>query len=119
MLGLGSLRLKIVAFTLLSLIGGLSQAVLLVLISEVAVAGVEGRHSFHALGRTLSSTDAIILAFVALTIFFVTSVFGALLSTSVSAQALTAARERASSPGSSGPTGPCSPPSGSGTCNRS
>ena len=31
-LGLGSLRLKIIAFTLLSLIGGLSQAVLLVLV---------------------------------------------------------------------------------------
>ena len=39
-LGLGSLRRKIVVFTLLSLIGGLSQAVVLVVISEVAVTGV-------------------------------------------------------------------------------
>ena len=89
-LGLGSLRLKIVAFTLLSLVGGLSQAVLLVLISEVAVAEVEGKHSVHALGPLLltderdhrrrswpwrSSSS--------------TSIVGTLLSTSVSEQALT------------------------------
>jgi ATP-binding cassette, subfamily B, bacterial len=93
-LGLGSLRLKIVAFTLLSLIGGLSQAVLLVLISEVAVAEVEGKHSIHALGRSFSPTSAIIVSFLALALFFSTSVFGTLLSTSASEQALTVTRTR-------------------------
>jgi ABC-type multidrug transport system fused ATPase/permease subunit len=93
-LGLGSLRLKIVAFTLLSLIGGLSQAVLLVLISEVAVAEVEGKHSIHALGRSFSPTSAIIVSFLALALFLSTSVFGTLLSTSASEQALTVTRAR-------------------------
>jgi ATP-binding cassette, subfamily B, bacterial len=93
-LGLGSLRLKIVAFTLLSLIGGLSQAVLLVLISEVAVAEVEGKHSIHALGRSFSPTSAIIVSFVALALFLSTSIFGTLLSTSASEQALTVTRTR-------------------------
>ena len=55
-LGVGSMRLKIVAFSLLSLVGGLSQAAVLVLISEVAVAEVQGKHSIHALGHSLSPT---------------------------------------------------------------
>jgi ABC-type multidrug transport system fused ATPase/permease subunit len=93
-LGLGSLRLKIIAFTLLSLIGGLSQAVLLVLVSEVAVAEVEGKHSIHALGHSFSPTDAIIVSFLALALFFSTSLIGTLVSTSVSEQALTVTRTR-------------------------
>ena len=93
-LGLGSLRLKIVAFTFLSLIGGLSQAVLLVLISEVAVAEVEGKHSIHALGHSFSSTDAIIVVVPGIGTLLLHHDLGALLSTSVSAQALTATRTR-------------------------
>jgi ABC-type multidrug transport system fused ATPase/permease subunit len=93
-LGLGSLRQRIVAFTLLSLVGGLSQAVLLVLISEVAVAEVEGKHSIHALGGSFSPTSAIIVSFLALLLFLSTSIVGALLSTSVSEQALTGTRTR-------------------------
>jgi ATP-binding cassette, subfamily B, bacterial len=93
-LGLGSLRLKIVAFTLLSLVGGLSQAVLLVLISAVAVAEVEGKHSIHALGRSFSPTSAILISFLALAIFLSTSIFGTLISTSVSEAALTQTRKR-------------------------
>ena len=93
-LGVGSLRLRIVGFTVLSLVGGLSQAVLLVLISEVAVAEVEGKHSIHALGGSFSPTSAIIVSFLALALFMSTSIFGALLSTSVSEQALTVTRTR-------------------------
>ena len=93
-LGLGSLRLKIATFSLCSLIGGLSQAVLLVLISEVAVAEVEGKHSIHALGQSLSPTDAIIASFLALALFLTTSIFGTLVSTSVSERALTMTRTR-------------------------
>ncbi len=93
-LGLGSLRLRIAAFTFFSLVGGLSQAVLLVLVSEVAVAEVEGKHSIHALGRSFSPTSAIIVSFLALVLFFSTSIAGAFLSTSVSEQALTMTRTR-------------------------
>ena len=70
-LDLGSLRLKILAFTLLSLIGALSQAVILLVISEVLVAGVEGRHSIHPpFGPSFTSTSAMIVALVALVLFF-------------------------------------------------
>jgi ATP-binding cassette subfamily B protein len=93
-LGVGSMRLKIVAFSLLSLVGGLSQAFLLVLISEVAVAEVQGKHSIHALGHYFSPTIAIIASFVALGAFLCTNILGALISTSVSAQALTMTRTR-------------------------
>ncbi len=93
-LGVGSMRLKIAAFTLLSLIGGLSQALLLVLISEVAVSEVQRKHSIHALGRSFSPTIAIVASFVALGFFLVTNIGGALISTSVSAQALTMTRNR-------------------------
>jgi ATP-binding cassette, subfamily B, bacterial len=91
-LGLGALRLKIVVFTLLSLVSGLSQALVLVLISEVAVNGVEGKHSTHALGHSLTPTDAIIVSFLALLVFSATSIIGTLLATSVSEQALTVTR---------------------------
>lgn len=93
-LDLGALRLKIVFFTLLSLVGGLSQAALLVLISEVAVAEVQGKHSIHALGTSFSSTEAIIFSFVALALFFSTSIVGTLLSTSAAERALTVTRTR-------------------------
>ncbi|MGA2835229.1 MAG: ABC transporter ATP-binding protein [Acidimicrobiales bacterium] len=93
-LGLGSLRLQIVAFTTLSLVGGLSQAVLLVLISEVAVAEVEGKHSIHALGGSFSPTSAILVSVLALLLFLSTSILGVLLSTSVQEQALTLTRTR-------------------------
>ncbi|MGD0881308.1 MAG: ABC transporter ATP-binding protein [Acidimicrobiales bacterium] len=93
-LGLGSLRLQIVAFTLLSIVGGLSQAVLLVLISEIAVAEVEGKHSVHALGRSFSPASGLVVAFLALLLFASSSIVGVLLSTSVSRQALTVTRTR-------------------------
>jgi ATP-binding cassette, subfamily B, bacterial len=93
-LGLGSLRLRVATFTVLSLVGGLSQAVLLVLISEVAVAEVEGKHSIRALGRSFSPTSAILVSLLALVLFLSTGIFGALLSTSVSEQALTVTRTR-------------------------
>lgn len=93
-LGLGSLRPRIAAFTLLSLVGGLSQAVLLVLVSEVAVAELQNKSSIRALGRSFSPSSAIIVSFVALVLFLSTSIVGAYLSTSVSAEALTATRTR-------------------------
>jgi ATP-binding cassette, subfamily B, bacterial len=92
--GLGAVRLKIVVFTFLALVGGLSQALLLVLISEVAVANVEGKGPIHVHGHTISSTSAIVICLLALALFVGTSVLGALVSTSVSAQVLAATRTR-------------------------
>jgi ABC-type multidrug transport system fused ATPase/permease subunit len=93
-LGLASVRLKLVAYTVLSIIGGLSQALLLVLISEVAVANVENKSAIHIRGRSFSPTDAVVACLVALALFVLTSVISTLLSTSVSAQVLAATRTR-------------------------
>ncbi len=94
-IGLRSLRLKIVAFTFLSIIGALSQAILLLVISEVVVAGVQGKHEIHPpFGPSFTPTTAVIVSLVALALFFSTTIFSALLSTSVSEQALTRTRTR-------------------------
>jgi ATP-binding cassette, subfamily B, bacterial len=94
-LDLSSLRLKIVAYTLVALIGALSQAVLLLVVSEVVVAGVAGKHTVHArFGPSFSSNTAVTIAVVALVIFFTASILNTLLSSSVSEQALTATRIR-------------------------
>ncbi len=92
--GLGSVRLKIVVFTLLALVGGLSQALLLVLISEVAVANVEGKKAIQLHGHSIPPNDAIVICLLALALFVITSVLGALVSTSVSAQVLASTRTR-------------------------
>ena len=92
--GLGSVRLKIFVFTFLSLIGGLSQALLLVLISEVAVANVEGKKAIQVHGHSIPPNDAIVICLLALALFVATSILGALVSTSVSAQVLAATRTR-------------------------
>jgi ATP-binding cassette, subfamily B, bacterial len=93
--GLGHLRLKIVAFTLLSLVAALSQAVLLLVISEVVLAGLQGKHSVHPpFGPSFSPTSAIVISIVALTLYFGTSLASTWISTSVSEQALTLTRAR-------------------------
>ena len=86
LLGLGgrSLSLKIVAFTLLSMIGAVSQAVLLLVIAEVAVADVQGKRLFREFGPSLSHKTAFIVLMVSLVLFFSTSILSTLLSTSVS-----------------------------------
>jgi ATP-binding cassette subfamily B protein len=94
-LDLGRLRTKIIGFTLLSLVGALSQAVLLLVISEVVLAGLEGRKRIHPpLGPTFAPKSAIPVALVALVLFFATSMLSTLISTSVSEQTLTGTRIR-------------------------
>jgi ATP-binding cassette, subfamily B, bacterial len=94
-IGLTSLRLKIVTFTFLSLVGALSQAALLLVVSEVVVAGVQGKHEIHPpFGPSFSPRSAVIVALVALVLYFASGIFSLLLSTSVSAQALTRTRTR-------------------------
>ena len=94
-LGLKSLRLKIAPSLFLSLIGALSQAVLLLVISEVVVAEVEGKHTFHPPSAPRSHRRArSIVSFVALPLFFIHQHSRHLLSTSVSEQALRTTRTR-------------------------
>ena len=93
-LGLKSLRLKIATFIVLSLVGAVSQAVLLLVISEVALADVEGKHAFHGLGPTLTTKTALIVMCVAFPLFFIVNVLTTFVSTSISEQALTKTRTR-------------------------
>ena len=91
-LGLSSLRVKMALFISISIVGALSQAILLLVISEVALGDVEGKRSFHGLGPTLTQRDAIIVLCVAFPLFFITNIATTLISTSVSEQALRATR---------------------------
>ena len=94
LLGLGNLRLKVVAFTLLAIVGAMSQAVLLLVLTEVAVGNLEGKGFFHGIGPALTTKSALIILCVALALFFTTNIFGTLISTSVAQQALTTTRTR-------------------------
>ncbi len=92
-LNLSKLRLKLVALTVISLIGALSQAVLLLVVSEVVLAGIEGKHKIELkIGPSLSSKAAIVILLVALGIYFFGNIMGTLISTSIQEQALTATR---------------------------
>jgi ATP-binding cassette subfamily B protein len=94
-LDLGRLRLKIIAFSILSLVGALSQAVLLLVISEVVLAGLEGRKRIKPpFGPSFTPHSAIPIALVALVLFFASSILSTLIATSVSEQALTGTRIR-------------------------
>jgi len=95
-LHLSHLRLKITAFVLLSLIGAVGQAVLLLAISETVLSGIGGKHSIRAplLPSHLSTRGAIEIAILALAVFVATSILGTLLMTSVGSQSTTATRIR-------------------------
>ena len=87
-LGLSSLRLKIVLFIFLSIVGALTQAILLLVISEVALADVEGKRSFHGLGPTLTRTARWSSSAWRFPSFSSRNILTTLVSTSVSEQAL-------------------------------
>jgi ATP-binding cassette, subfamily B, bacterial len=93
-LHLRHLRLKLISFTVLSLIGAVSQAVLLLAISEVVVSGIAGKHSTRIplLPSHLSPRSAILISVVALLIFFCTSLSTTFISTSIGFQVNTATR---------------------------
>jgi ATP-binding cassette subfamily B protein len=93
-LGLVNLRLKISIYVVLSLIGAVSQAVLLLVISEVALADVEGKHAFHGIGPTLTARTALFVLCVVFPLTFIVSICSTLVNTSISEQALRTTRIR-------------------------
>ncbi len=94
-LDLSSLRSKILAFTFISVIGAMSQAILLLTVSEVVVSGVQGTHKIHTpIGVSFTSSTAITVACVSLGLFFITHISSTLINTSGQTQALTATRKR-------------------------
>jgi len=94
-LGLPHLRLKIGAFIILSIVGAMSQAVLLLAISEVVISGIAGKHSIHApFLPSVSPNRAILFAVVGLFLYLCSSILSTFLMTSMGFQATTATRVR-------------------------
>jgi ATP-binding cassette, subfamily B, bacterial len=92
-LHLRHLLLKLVTFSILSIISAVSQAVLLLAISEVVVTGIAGKHSIHApFLSSVSPKDAITISLVTLALFFCTSILSTLLMTSIGFQTTTETR---------------------------
>jgi ATP-binding cassette, subfamily B, bacterial len=94
-LGLSHLRLKIAAFLLLSSLAAVSQATLLLAISEVVVSGIAGKHSIDISFLPRFSPDrAIAASVVALVLVFCTSISTTLLMTGIGFQTNTTTRTR-------------------------
>jgi len=93
-LGVQSIIPQTVLLALLSLVSGLAQASILVLISELAVNQVRGHRTFQILGHTMTSGSAIWASLGMLAVFFMTSAASALVSSALSSSTLRVARER-------------------------
>ena len=66
----------------------------MLVISEVALADVEGKHAFHGLGPALTPRTALYVLCVVFPLFFLVSIGSTLVSTSISEQALRTTRIR-------------------------
>lgn len=78
----------------LSLVSGLAQAAILVLVSELAVTEVQGHATFRLIGRTFTSTGGLVAALALLVVFALASTSAALLSSRLAARTLQVARLR-------------------------
>jgi ATP-binding cassette, subfamily B, bacterial len=87
-----SLRRKLLKLALYSLVAGLSQAALLVLISELAVNGVQGKASLSLHGFHTSVTDALLVSVVLLVVFAAGSMRVAMVSSAAAASGVQDAR---------------------------
>ncbi|MFZ0665265.1 MAG: ABC transporter ATP-binding protein [Acidimicrobiales bacterium] len=81
-------------FTILSLISGLCQAALLLSISEIAVATVEGKKYIHFYGHQITPINGVALSFVLVALSFGTSLVAAFIGCSLTTRALNAGRVR-------------------------
>ena len=90
-LGLRSLNVRLVWLASSSFVSGLSQAALLVLVSELAVSRVQGKNlNLH--GISISSYDAILACVGLLILFFISGITAAFASRSLSSAAVEASR---------------------------
>src|SRR6516225_5502828 len=90
-LGLRSLNVRLVWLASSSFISGLSQAALLVLVSELAVSRVQGKNlNLH--GISISSYDCILACVGLLILFFISGITAAFASSSLSSAAVEASR---------------------------
>lgn len=92
LLGVPSLNRRLIWIASCSLVSGLSQATILIIISELAVSSVEGRDHLSVLGKTFSSPDSILICVALLATFSVASLTAAFASCSMTSAAIEAIR---------------------------
>ena len=91
-LGPVSLNRRLILIASCSFVSGLSQAMLLVLISELAISHVQGSNHLKVHGFSLSVTDAILACFALLVLFCVASLTAASASSSLASSTVEASR---------------------------
>ena len=93
-LGLRSLNRSLIWIATCSLVGGLSQAALLVIISELAASHAEGNDNLKLHGLSISLHDSILVCIGLLILFFIFSIISAFATSSMSSSAVEAGRDK-------------------------
>jgi len=91
-LGVKSLDRRLISIAICSLIGGLSQAALLVILSELAVSRAQGGGDLKLHGFSISLNESLLVCAGLLILFFVFSITAAFASSSMSSSAVEAGR---------------------------
>jgi ATP-binding cassette subfamily B protein len=91
-LGVRSLDRRLISIAICSLIGGLSQAALLVILSELAVSRAQGGGDLKLHGFSISLNESLLVCAGLLILFFVFSITAAFASSSMSSSAVEAGR---------------------------
>jgi ATP-binding cassette subfamily B protein len=93
-LGVSSLNSQLSFVATFSLISGLSQAGILIIISEFAVNSARGKDHLVIHGRTLSISDAILLCVILLVIYSISGIVAGFKTSSVSSSSLSSVRAK-------------------------
>jgi ATP-binding cassette, subfamily B, bacterial len=93
-LGLTSLNRRLIGLAGCSFISGLSQAALLVVVSELAVSTAQGKNRLKLHGLALSLHDSLLICLALLIVFAASSMAAAFYSSSMSSAAVEAGRAR-------------------------
>jgi ABC-type multidrug transport system fused ATPase/permease subunit len=93
-LGLSSLRRRLVWLASCSFVSGLSQAALLVVVSELAVSGAQGGNRLKLHGLSLSLHDSVIICVLLLVLFSASSMAAAFAGSAMSSTAVEAGRAK-------------------------
>jgi ATP-binding cassette, subfamily B, bacterial len=91
-LGLSSLNRRLLWIASCSFIGGLSQAALIVIITELVASRAEGSKNLNLHGLSVSLHDSILFCIGLLILFFIFSIIAAFASSSMSSSAVESAR---------------------------
>ena len=93
-LGLRSLNRRLLWIAIFYFIGGLSQAALLVIITELAAGRAQGSETLKLHGLSISLHDSILVCIGLLVLFFIFSIIAAFASSSLESSAVEAGRDK-------------------------